>query len=92
MREATVEHRLTVLARRHGGKSYKWTSPGVRGVPDRIIVLPGGRIYFVEVKRPGGKARPEQLVQIEALRNLGCQAYVVDDADQFFEHIVDAHA
>lgn len=90
MREETVERRLVELARRHGGIARKWVSPGVRGVPDRIVILPGGRVFFVEVKRPGGKPRADQVVQLNQLRQLGCDVYVVDDADKFFEEIVDS--
>lgn len=90
MREEAVEQRLVTLARRHGGIARKWVSPGVRGVPDRIVILPGGRVYFVEVKRPGGKPRADQVVQLRQLRELGCNVYVVDDADKFFAEIVDS--
>jgi hypothetical protein len=86
-RERTVELRLVELAKRHGGWAAKWACSGTAGVPDRIVFLPGGRIYFVEVKRPGGKARPAQLAIHRRLEKRGQKVYVVDDADAFFREI-----
>ena len=57
VRENTVERRFNLLARRHGGLSLKWVSPGRLGVPDRLLFMPGGRLYLVELKRPGGRPR-----------------------------------
>lgn len=89
MRENTVERRLITLARRHGGDAFKWTSPGLAGMPDRIVMLPGGRLYLVELKRPGSRARPLQQARHARLAALGFPVYVVDDADAFFTRIVD---
>lgn len=55
MRETTLEQKLIKRIRQEGGLCLKWVSPGFTGVPDRIVLLPGGRILFVEVKRPGTK-------------------------------------
>ena len=65
----------------------KWVSPGMAGVPDRIVFLPGGRIIFVELKRPGEKPTPLQNRIIEMLRELGADVRVVDSmekADEIF--------
>ena len=61
-----------------GGMSYKFVSPGNDGVPDRMVCLPGAVIAFVELKAPGKKPRPLQLVQIERLRKLGFRVEVID--------------
>ena len=53
MLEAGLEQRMKTEVEAKGGMFLKWTSPGFTGVPDRIALLPGGRILFVEVKRPG---------------------------------------
>lgn len=54
--EKDIEGKLRTMVVRHGGLCLKWVCPGWSGVPDRIILLPGGRIIFCELKRPkGGK-------------------------------------
>jgi len=55
-----------------GGKALKWSSPSQKGVPDRIIVLPGGLVGFLELKRPGGKPTKLQTHWIKTLQNIGC--------------------
>ena len=52
--EKELEAQLVKVINRRGGWCPKWTSPGTAGVPDRIVLLPGGRILFVEMKRPKG--------------------------------------
>lgn len=52
--EKDIEQKLVDMVRRHGGKCPKWVSPGWAGVPDRLCLLPGGQIIFVETKRPKG--------------------------------------
>ena len=52
--EKELEAQLVKAINRRGGWCPKWTSPGAAGVPDRIVLLPGGRILFVEMKRPKG--------------------------------------
>ena len=54
--EKDIERGLVRMVVRNGGRCLKWVCPGWLGVPDRLCLLPGGRIYFVETKRPqGGK-------------------------------------
>lgn len=92
IREHDVETRFCRLVRRHGGHAYKWVSPGVTGVPDRILFLPDGRIYLVELKRPGGRLHDTQPAVHRQLERYGQHVYVVDDADRFFHDIVDRPA
>ena len=60
MREKKIETKLSEAVRRRGGLAPKFTSPGFDGMPDRIVLMPGGHMAFVEVKAPGKKPRPLQ--------------------------------
>ena len=71
MREKHIEQKLTLMVKKRGGICPKWVSPGFDGVPDRIVLLPAGRIAFVEVKAPGKKPRPLQIARHKLLTRLG---------------------
>ena len=95
MRESFIEEKLTKAVRHNGGVCWKFTSPGTAGVPDRIILMPEGRIAFVEVKAPGEKPRPLQLSRHRLLRRLGFQVYVLDtleDIDKFIKEVMSNEA
>ena len=79
--EKTVERYLVKRVKEAGGMAPKWVSPGMSGVPDRIVFLPGGRILFVEVKAPGKKLRPLQVYVREQLEALGVDFRVVDSKE-----------
>ena len=82
MREKTIEQKFRAAVKAIGGVAVKFTSPGFDGVPDRLALLPGGRMAFVEVKAPGKKPRPLQLARHRQLRQLGFKVYVLDDESQ----------
>jgi len=82
MREKTIEQKFVMEVKRVGGLALKFTSPGFDGVPDRLALLPGGKMAFVEVKAPGEKPRPLQLARHRLLRRLGFKVYVLDDESQ----------
>lgn len=63
MREKQTEQKLVKEVKRMGGICLKFTSPGLDGMPDRIVLLPGGRMAFVEVKTMGCKPRPLQMAR-----------------------------
>lgn len=88
MREKALEQKLVAAVRTAGGIAPKFTSPGFDGVPDRLALLPGGRMAFVEVKAPGEKPRPLQEARHRLLRRLGFTVYVLDDEQQI-EKIID---
>lgn len=71
MLEKQIESRLTKRSREQGWRVYKFVSPGTAGVPDRIVLMPGGRAVFVELKAPGKKARPLQKLRHKQIRALG---------------------
>ena len=79
MREKQVEQKLVKAVRAAGGMCPKLVSPGMAGLPDRLILFPGGRFAFVEVKAPGQKPRPLQVRRHEQLRKLGFRVFVLDD-------------
>lgn len=79
MLEKRVEQYLAVKVKQHGGRAYKFVSPGCAGVPDRIVLLPGGCITFVELKRPGGKLRPIQKACMRYLYHLGFHVSMIDN-------------
>lgn len=82
MKEKTIEKKLVQTVKATGGIAPKLVSPGFDGMPDRIVLLPGGHIGFVEVKAPGEKPRPLQLARHGLLRRLGFRVYVLDDEQQ----------
>ena len=76
--ERDIEMALVAMIKRHGGMCLKWVCPGWSGVPDRIILLPGGHIIFAELKRPkGGKVSPMQQWWREQLTKLGFDHYYI---------------
>ena len=82
--EKEIEHKLKVLVENKlGGLCLKWVCPGWRGVPDRILLFPGGRVYFVELKRPkGGKVDPMQTWWRRRLESLGFTVWHIYNAAQ----------
>lgn len=82
MREKQTEQKLVSAVKKLGGIAPKFMSPGLDGIPDRIVLLPGGHMAFVEVKAMGCKPRPLQLARHGMLRRLGFQVYVVDSLEQ----------
>ena len=82
MREKEIEKKLTLEAKKRGGLALKFVSPGFDGVPDRIVLLPEGKIAFVEVKAPGKRPRPLQMARHKLLSWLGFSVFILDDASQ----------
>ena len=82
MREREIEQKLIDAIKAQGGVCWKFVSPGTAGVPDRIILMPMGRIAFVEVKAPGESPRKLQLARHRLLRRLGFKTFVLDNPEQ----------
>ena len=82
MREKIIEKELVRAVKDKGGIAPKFTSPGFDGMPDRLVLLPGGRMGFVELKAPGKKPRALQMARHKLLRRLGFKVYVIDEINQ----------
>jgi len=82
MREKQTEQKLSDAVKNMGGIAPKLVCPGIDGMPDRIVLLPGGHMAFVEVKAPGKVPRPLQEARHRMLQKLGYKVYVLDDASQ----------
>lgn len=91
VKEGVVEKHLREKVKELGGRAYKFVSPGNSGVPDRLVVLPGGKIVFVETKAPGKETTSLQKNQIKRLQDLGCIVHVIDSkarVDAFIEAFI----
>lgn len=82
MREKIIESRLVQEVQSREGLCWKFTSPGTDGVPDRIVLMPGGKIAFVEVKAPGEKMRALQIRRKQQLERVGFSVYCLDSLEQ----------
>ena len=82
MREKIIEEKLVKAIRLMGGLAPKFVSPGFDGVPDRLILLPNGRMAFAELKAPGKQLRPLQKRRKRQLETLGFRVFVIDNTDQ----------
>jgi hypothetical protein len=82
MNEKFIEKKFTETVKKTGGLALKFVSPGLDGVPDRIVLFPGGHMAFAECKAPGKKMRPLQLRRKRQLEGLGYQVFLVDDVKE----------
>lgn len=91
--EKDIEKKLRQRVEARGGRCLKWVCPGWSGVPDRIILLPGGRIHFVETKRPkDGVVSALQKKWCEWLIGLGFDCWTIwtmTDLQQFEMAVLD---
>ena len=77
IQEAAIEKRLRHRLLAFGARCEKW---GRHGWPDRIVIWPGGRVDFIELKAPGKKPRPLQQKRAAQLRAMGCHTATLDSA------------
>ena len=77
MNEKSLERKLKREIERRGGVCWKFTSPGTAGVPDRVCIMPGGRVLFVELKGDDGRLQPIQAARIQQMRELGADVRVL---------------
>lgn len=79
--EKDLEKKFVETVKLIGGQAWKFTSPNMAGVPDRIVLLPGGRMFFAELKKPGEKLRPLQVKRKQQLEELGFRVEVIDSPE-----------
>lgn len=82
MREKSIEQKLVKAVKAAGGICPKLVCPGFDGMPDRMVLLPHGRLGFVEVKAPKQKPRPLQTARHLLLTRLGFKVYVLDSPEK----------
>lgn len=82
MREKDIERHLRLKVEKLGGLCYKWVSPSNAGVPDRIVMLPGGITAFVEVKSPVGVLSMQQKAKINKMKELGQNVYILNSMNK----------
>ena len=82
MREKDTEAKLVKAVRKLGGLAPKFVSPGLDGVPDRLVLLPGGKMAFIELKAENRKMRPLQVRRKRQLEALGFLVYCIDRPEQ----------
>ena len=90
MLEKEIEKKLVVGVRKIGGVAYKFVSPGNDGVPDRMVLLPGGSVIFAELKTEVGKLSSRQKIQIKKLQALGFDVrtlFGAAEVEEFLEEI-----
>lgn len=82
MREKATEAKLVKAVKSMGGLAPKFVSPGFDGVPDRLVLLPKGKIAFIELKAEGKELRPLQVRRKRQLEKLGFSVYCIDRPEQ----------
>ena len=82
MNEKQIEQAFVRAVKNSGGLALKFVSPGCDGVPDRLVLMPTGRIAFVELKAPGKMMRPLQLRRKAQLQSLGFRVFCIDGVEQ----------
>lgn len=89
MLESSFEKYVCDCIKKCGGRAFKWASPGCSGVPDRLCVMPNGKVIFIEVKRPGLKdgTSPRQKKIIRDLKAKGHTAWVVSEKLDLLEKL-----
>ena len=92
MNEKHIERKLIDGARERGGLALKFTSPGMVGMPDRMVIFPEGILAFVELKAPGQKPRKIQMERHRMLREFGFKVFVADTPERVMEVLDEIHS
>lgn len=86
-KEREIERFFTTECKRKGWLAVKLASPGMAGLPDRMVLQPGGGVFFAELKAPGKRPRPLQAAMHNILRGMGFRVYVIDSREQAREAV-----
>jgi hypothetical protein len=89
LNEGRLERRFKKEVEKRGVKALKFISPGWAGAPDRIVLLPTGRVVFAELKPPGESPRPLQIKRAAELKALGFQVYCIDSNEAIKDFLVE---
>ncbi|GAB2547167.1 VRR-NUC domain-containing protein [Siminovitchia sp. FSL H7-0308] len=81
MREKQIEQKLVKQVKNMSGLAIKLAAPGFDGLPDRLVLLPNGKIAFIEVKSPGKNLRPLQEKRKNELEKLGFLVFCLDNPE-----------
>lgn len=81
LRESDIEEYLVRKVKEKGGLAIKFVSPSLTGIPDRLLLLPGGKFAFVELKAKGKTPRPLQIKRMDDFKKLGFKCFVIDDKE-----------
>ena len=87
MQERQIEIKLKCAVKDRGGLALKFVSPGVVGVPDRIVLAQSGKVYFVELKAPGKRLSPRQIKMAAVLERIGHKVWVIDSMEKVKEFV-----
>ena len=90
IKERDVERYFKAQLEKRGALVFKFVSPGQAGVPDRVVLLPGGRVVFAEMKAPGEKPRPLQRAVFARMARAGHPVYIIDSREavkRFMEEV-----
>lgn len=87
MLEREIERRFGAMLKKRGCLYYKFVSPGNPGVPDRIVIFPDGRLFFVELKTDRGALSQQQQARIKELRTHGQSAMVLRGLSECMEFV-----
>lgn len=86
-KEKEIERFFTAECKRKNGLAIKLASTGMAGLPDRIVLMPDGRVFFAELKAPGKRPRPLQAAVHNMLRGMGFRVYVIDSREKAREAV-----
>lgn len=89
--EREIERYFKAQLEKRGALVFKFVSPGQAGVPDRVVLLPGGRVVFAEMKAPGEKPRPLQRAVFARMARAGHPVYIIDSREavkKFMEEVM----